>query len=129
MKIFLTSIFVDDQQKALDFYTEIMGFEVKEDVSLGEYRWLTLTSPDEPDGTQLLLEPNANPTAETYQDGLLQQNIPAAMFSTENLEEDFAKLTAHGVEFITPPMSIGNIKMARFFDTCGNIIQLNQHVY
>ncbi|NLW78087.1 MAG: VOC family protein [Ruminococcaceae bacterium] len=126
MKIFISSIYVDDQEKALQFYTQKLGFLKKEDESAGGYRWLTVVSPEGPDGMELLLEPNANPIAKTYQQALLEQDIPATLFATADLNAEHARLAALGVEFKLPPQDIGPMKIARFLDTCGNLIQINQ---
>jgi predicted enzyme related to lactoylglutathione lyase len=126
MKIKLTSIHVDDQSQALRFYTEKLGFQKKADVSNGPYRWLTVASPEEPDGTELVLEPNDNPAARTYQQALKEQGIPAAMFHTSDLQGDYDRLTGVGVTFTTPLTSESWGSMAVLDDTCGNLIQLTQ---
>jgi predicted enzyme related to lactoylglutathione lyase len=126
MKIKLTSIHVDDQDKALRFYTEVLGFVKKTDISAGEYRWLTVVAPDEPEGTELLLEPNDNPAAKTYQQALLQQDIPAAMFFTDDVQADYERIQARGAEFTMPPTQVTGSIIARVNDTCGNLIQLTQ---
>ena len=126
MKIKLTSIHVDDQEKALRFYTDVLGFVKKTDVGAGEYRWLTVVSPDEPDGTELLLEPNDNPAAKAYQQALFEQNIPAAMFFTDNIKADYERMKARGANFTMPPTDVTASIIARVDDTCGNQIQLTQ---
>lgn len=126
MKIKLTSIHVDDQDKALRFYTEVLGFVKKTDVSAREYRWLTVVSPEEPDGTELVLEPNDNPAAKTYQQALFEQNIPAAMFFTDDLDADYERLQTRGAEFTMPPTDTPGSRIAHLDDTCGNLIQLAQ---
>ena len=124
MKIELASVFVDDTNKALKFYTEVLGFVKK--VHIPEVNWITVTSPDEPEGTQLLLEPNDNPVAETYQKGIFAQGIPATSFAVEDIEKEYERLVKLGVEFtIKPTKSVGAI-IAVFNDTCGNLIQIHQ---
>lgn len=124
MKIELTNVFVDDTNKALKFYTEVLGFVKK--VHIPEINWITVTSPDEPEGTQLLLEPNDNPVAKTYQEGIFAQGIPATSFAVEDIEKEFERLVQLGVEFtIKPTKSVGAI-IAVFNDTCGNLIQIHQ---
>jgi predicted enzyme related to lactoylglutathione lyase len=126
MKIKLTSVHVDDQEKALRFYTEVLGFVKKTDVSAGEYRWLTVVSPEEPDGAELLLEPNDNPAAKTYQQALFEQNIPAAMFYTDDVKADYERIKARGADFTMPPTEVTGSTIAQVNDTCGNLIQLTQ---
>ena len=126
MKIKLTSIYVDDQEKALRFYTEVLGFAKKADFSNGPYRWLTVGSPEEPDGTQLQLALNNNPAAKTYQQAMFQQNQPAAMFYTDDLQADYEAMKARGAEFTMPPTDVTASKIAMLKDSCGNLIQLTQ---
>ncbi len=126
MQIKLSSVFVDDQAKALAFYTEVLGFVKKTDVSLGEYRWLTVVSPEGPDDIELLLEPNANPAAKTYQRALYEQGIPLTMFYVDDIQGEYRRLTQLGVAFRQEPMSAGPVTIAIFDDTCGNFIQLVQ---
>ena len=126
MKIKVMSIYVDDQDKALRFYTEVLGFVKKTDFSQGPYRWLTVASADEPDGTELQLALNSNPAAKTYQQALLQQNQPAAMFFTADVEADYARMKAAGAEFTMPPTDVTASKIAMVKDTVGNLIQLTQ---
>ena len=126
MKIKLTSVYVDDQEKALRFYTEVLGFARKSDFSNGPYRWLTVASPDEPDGTELQLALNNNPAAKAYQQALLQQNQPAAMFFTDDLQADYERIRARGAQFTMPPTDVTASKIAMLNDTCGNLIQLTQ---
>jgi predicted enzyme related to lactoylglutathione lyase len=126
MKIKLTSVYVDDQEKALRFYTEVMGFLKKADFTQGPFRWLTVASPEEPEGTQLQLAPNSNPAAKAYQQALFQQGQPAAMFYTEDLQADFERLKARGAEFTMPPTEVTGSKIAMLNDGCGNRIQLAQ---
>ncbi len=126
MKIKLTSVHVDDQEKALRFYTEVLGFVKKTDFSAGEYRWLTVVSPEEPDGTELVLEPNDNPAAKTYQQALFEQKIPAAMFFTDDLRADYERIKSRGADFSMPPTDTTGSTIAQVNDTCGNLIQLTQ---
>ncbi len=126
MKIKLTSVFVDDQAKALTFYTKVLGFVKKSDVTAGKYRWLTVVSSEEPEGTQLLLEPNENPAAKTYQESLFKQGIPAAMFFVDNLQKEYQRLKNLGVKFTTEPTRTPGSTIVVFEDTCGNLIQLTQ---
>ncbi len=126
MKIKLTSVFVDDQDKALRFYTEVLGFVKKGDFSQGPFRWLTVASPEEPDGTQLQLALNNNPAAKAYQQAVFQQGQPAAMFNTEDVKADYERMKARGAEFTMPPTAVTGSTIAVLNDTCGNLIQLNQ---
>ncbi|MCT4352049.1 VOC family protein [Streptomyces sp. Je 1-79] len=125
MKIHLTSVFVDDQAKALRFYTEILGFVKKHDVPLGETdRWLTVVSPDEPGGTELLLEPAGHPAVKTYRDALTQDGIPLAQFAVEDVHAEYERLSGLGVLFVQEPLEMGPVTTAVFDDTCGNLIQI-----
>jgi predicted enzyme related to lactoylglutathione lyase len=126
MKIKVTSVYVDDQEKALRFYTEVLGFVKKTDFSQGPYRWLTVTSPEDPDGTELQLALNNNPAAKAYQQALFQQTQPAAMFFTDNLQADYERMKASGAEFTMPPKDVTASKIAMLNDTCGNLIQVTQ---
>jgi predicted enzyme related to lactoylglutathione lyase len=126
MKIKLTSVFVDDQEKALRFYTDVLGFVKKSDFSQGPYRWLTVASAEDPEGTELQLALNNNPAAKTYQQALLQQNQPAAMFFTDDLQADYERMKARGAEFTMPPKDVTASKIAMLKDTCGNLIQVTQ---
>jgi predicted enzyme related to lactoylglutathione lyase len=126
MKIKLTSVYVDDQEKALRFYTEVLGFVKKADFSQGPFRWLTMASPDEPNGTELQLALNNNPAGKTCQQALFQQGQPAAMFFTDDLQADYERMKAGGVEFTMPPKDVTASKIAMLNDTCGNLIQLTQ---
>lgn len=126
MKIRITSLYVDDQEKALRFYTEALGFVKKADFSQGAYRWLTVASPEEPDGTELQLALNNNPAAKNYQQALFQQGQPAAMFFTDDLQADYERMKSRGAEFTTPPTDVTASKIAMLNDTCGNLIQLTQ---
>jgi glyoxylase I family protein len=127
MRINLNSIFVDDQAKALAFYTEVLGFVKSQDIPVGAYRWLSVRSPDGGD-TELSLEPDANPAARTYQQALMSQGIPATAFQCDDLEADVKRLRAHGVRFTMDPAIHGPVKLAIFADTCGNLIQIYQRV-
>lgn len=126
MKIKLTSVPVNDQESALAFYTEKLGFARKTDIPAGEHRWLTVVSPDEPDGTELLLEPNANPASKTYQQALFQSGIPIASFAVDDIKEEHSRLLALGVTFKSEPTDVGSAIVAAFEDTCGNLIQIYQ---
>ena len=128
MKIIVTSVFVDDQAKALRFYTETLGFEKKHDVPLGEHRWLTVTSSGEPDGVELLLEPSEHPAAKPFKEALVRDGIPCTMFGVDDVEAEHKRLTGLGVIFTQPPTKHGDVTTAVFDDTCGNLIQiLQQH--
>lgn len=126
MKIKLTGIYVDDLDKALRFYTEVAGFVKKADVSQGPYRWLTVASPEEPDGTELHLERNDNPAAKAYQRALFEQNQPAAMFFTDDIQRDYERMKAAGAEFKMPPTKVTGSTIAQANDTSGNLIQITQ---
>ncbi len=126
MRIKVTSVYVDDQQKALRFYTEVLGFVKKADVSQGPFRWLTVASPEEPDGTELQLALNANPAAKVYQQAMFQQGQPAAMFYTDDVQADYERMKARGAVFTMPPTDVTASKIAMLNDTCGNLIQLTQ---
>jgi predicted enzyme related to lactoylglutathione lyase len=126
MKIKITNIFVDDQSKALSFYTDVLGFTKKADFSQGPYRWLTVASPEEPDGTELQLALNNNPAAKAYQQAIFQQGQPAAMFFTDNIKGDFERIKSLGAEFTMPPTDVTGSTIAMLNDTCGNLIQLTQ---
>ena len=126
MKIKLTSVYVDDQEKALRFYTEVLGFVKKTDFSQGPYRWLTVASPEDPDGTELQLALNDNPAAKAYQQALFQQSQPVAMFYTNDVQADYEHMKARGAEFTMPPKDVTASKIAMLNDTCGNLIQVAQ---
>ncbi len=126
MKIKMTSVYVNDQDKALRFYTEVLGFAKKADFSQGRYRWLTVTSPEEPDGAELQLALNNNPAAEAYQQAIFQQGQPAAMFYTDDVRGDYERIKARGAEFTMPPTDVTASTIAMLDDTCGNLIQLVQ---
>ena len=126
MKIKLTSVYVDDQEKALRFYTDVLGFTKKADFSNGPFRWLTVASPDEPDGTELQLALNNNPAAKAYQQALFQQNQPAIMFFTDDVKADHERIKALGGEFKMPPKEVTGSTIAQLNDTCGNLVQITQ---
>ncbi len=126
MKIKLTSVYVDDQDKALRFYTQVLGFAKKADVSNGPFRWLTVVSPEEPDGAQLQLAPNDDPAARAYQQAIFQRGQPAAMFFTADIRGDYERDKARGAEFTMPPTDVTASIIAMLKDTCGNLIQLTQ---
>ena len=126
MKLKVMSVYVDDQNKALRFYTEVLGFTKKTDFSQGPFRWLTVASPEEPDGTELQLALNNNPAAKVYQQDIFQQGQPAAMFYTEDVKGDYERIKAHGAEFTMPPTDVTGSTIAMLNDTCGNLIQLVQ---
>jgi predicted enzyme related to lactoylglutathione lyase len=126
MKIKLTTIYVDDQEKALRYYTEVAGFEKKADVSQGPYRWLTVVSPAERDGSELQLARNDNPAGKAYQEALFQQSQPATMFFTDDVQRDYERMKAAGAEFTMPPTKVTGSTIAIANDTCGNLIQITQ---
>ncbi|WP_087972029.1 VOC family protein [Oceanobacillus rekensis] len=126
MKIIVTSLFVEDQDKALEFYSETLGFVKKHDVPQGEFRWITLVSPDDQDGTEIVLEPNDNSIAKEYQQKLFAQGIPATMFGVIDVRKEYERLLKHGVKFTMEPTKIVEITIAVFDDTCGNLIQIIQ---
>jgi len=126
MEIKLTSVYVDDQEKALRFYTEVLGFTKKADFSNGPYRWLTVGSTEEPDGTQLQLALNNNPAAKAYQQAMFQQNQPAAMFYTDDVKRDYERIKGSGGDFTMPPTDVTGATITMLKDTCGNIIQVTQ---
>lgn len=126
MRIKLTSVMVDDQDKALTFYTEVLGFKKKHDIPVGQYRWITVTSPEGPDDVELALEPNANPAGKAFQDAMFAQGIPIAAFEVSDIGGEFARLGAQGVAFTRQPTPAGPVTIAVFADTCGNLIQIYQ---
>jgi len=126
MKIKLTGIHVDDQEKALRFYTDVLGFVKKRDFSQGPYRWLTVASPEEPDGTELQLALNENPAAKAYQQATFLQGHPAAMFFTDDVKGDYERIKARGAEFTMPPTAVTGSTIAQLNDTCGNLVQITQ---
>ena len=126
MRIKLSSIMVDDQEKALRFYTEVLGFRKKVDIPVGEYRWITVVSPEGRDDLELALEPNANPAGKTFQEAMFTQGIPLAAFEVSDIGQEFTRLTAKGVAFTREPLQAGPVSVTVFADTCGNLIQLYQ---
>jgi predicted enzyme related to lactoylglutathione lyase len=126
MKIIVTSIFVQDQDKALEFYSETLGFVKKQDVPAGEFRWITLVSPDDQDGTELLLEPNVHPAAKEYQKKIFDEGIPATMFGVTDVHKEYKRLMEQGVKFTMEPTEMSEVILAVFDDTCGNLIQIAQ---
>lgn len=126
MKIKLTSVYVDDQEKALRFYTEVLGFATKTDFSQGPYRWLTVVSSEDPDGTELQLALNDNPAAKTYQQAIFQQGQPAAMFFSDDVKGDYERIKSRGAEFTMAPTEVPGSTIARLNDGCGNLIQITQ---
>jgi predicted enzyme related to lactoylglutathione lyase len=126
MKIKVTSLYVDDQEKALCFYTDVLGFIKKTDFSQGPYRWLTVASPEEPEGPEVQLALNNNPAAKTYQQAMLQQNQPAIMFFTDDLQSDYERMKARGAEFTMTPTDVTASKIAMLKDTCGNLVQVTE---
>ena len=126
MKIKLTSVHVDDQENALRFYTEVLGFVKKADFSQGPFRWLTVASPEEPDGTELQLVLNNNPAARAYQQAMFEESQPAAMFFTDAVQADYERMKGRGAEFTMPPTDVTGSRIAILSDTCGNLIQVTQ---
>jgi len=127
MRINLSSVFVEDQEKALAFYTDVLGFVKKNDVPVGEHRWLTVVSPENPDGAQLLLEPNAHPAAAAFQQAISADGIPATSFDVADCQAEAARLAERGVVFTQQPLSMGPVTAAVFEDTVGNLIQIASH--
>jgi catechol 2,3-dioxygenase-like lactoylglutathione lyase family enzyme len=127
MKINLTSVLVDDQAKALQFYTDVLGFVKKYDIPLGEHRWLTVVSPDDPDGTELVLEPDGHPAARPFKEALVTDGIPFTSFAVDDVQRDFERLTGLGVRFTQEPTQMGPVTTAVLDDTCGNLIQIAAH--
>jgi predicted enzyme related to lactoylglutathione lyase len=126
MRIKVTSVYVDDQEKALGFYTKVLGFAKKTDFSNGPYRWLTVASPEDPSGIELQLALNDNPAAKAYQQAMFQQGQPAVMFFTEDVKSDYERIKARGAEFTMPPTEVTGSTIAKLKDTCGNLIQISQ---
>ncbi|MER8027098.1 VOC family protein [Glutamicibacter protophormiae] len=127
MKIYITSVFVDDQAKAREFYTTVLGFVVKHDIPVGEDSWLTLTAPDALDGPELLLEPAGHPAVGPFREALVNDGIPFTSFAVENIDAEYERLLALGVVFTQPPTQMGPVTTAVFDDTCGNLIQLSSY--
>lgn len=126
MRIYLASVFVDDQQKALRFYTETLGFRVKHNIPLGEYAWITVVSEEAPEGTELLLEPDAHPAVGPYRKALVEDGIPSTSFAANDIVAEYDRLVARGVRFVQPPTDLGSVIAAVFEDTCGNLIQITE---
>ncbi len=126
MKIKLATVHVDDQERALHFYTDVLGFVKKADFTNGPFRWLTIASADDPDGTELQLALNDNPAAKAYQQAIFKQNQPAVMFFTDDVKADYARITANGAEFTMPPTDTTGSTISQLPDTCGNLIQITQ---
>lgn len=126
MRIVVTSVLVKDQQKALDFYTDVLGFVKKQDVPLGQHRWLTVVSPEQPEGPEVLLEPLGHPAAKAFQKALHADGIPLTSFGVKDVDAEHDRLAARGVRFSMPPTQMGPVKLAVFDDTCGNWIQIAQ---
>ena len=126
MRIKLTSVYVDDQEKALKFYTEALGFQTKQDIPVGKFRWLTVVSPEDPHGVQLLLEPDENPAAKAFKAALFTQGTPMASFFVDDMRKEFERMKQLGVVFTMEPTQVGPTTVAIFDDTCGNLIQLTQ---
>ncbi len=124
MKINLTSVLVDDQEKALDFYTNVLGFQKKTDVPVGAYRWLTVVSPEDPDGVELLLEPDEHPAAKPFKGALVEDGIPYTSFAVDDVEREYDRLRSLGVQFTQEPATMGPVITAVLDDTCGNLIQI-----
>ncbi len=126
MKIHLTSVMVDDQEKALRFYTDVLGFVKKSDIPMGEARWLTVVSPEDPDGTELVLEPSGHPAAKPFKEALVADGIPFTSFAVDDVKAEYERLRALGVHFTQEPVDMGPVTTAVFDDTCGNLIQIAQ---
>lgn len=126
MKIWISSVLVDDQSKALDFYTRVLGFKLKSDVPMGHHRWLTVVSPENPDGAELLLEPSGHPAAVPFKRALVEDGIPATSFQVDDIDSEYRRLRSLGVTFTNEPIDAGPVRMAVLDDTCGNLIQLVQ---
>ncbi|HEY7047308.1 MAG TPA: VOC family protein [Jatrophihabitantaceae bacterium] len=126
MRIWLTHVFVDDQDKGLRFYTETLGFVKKSEIPVGEHRWLTVVDPQHPDGPELLLEPDEHPAARTFKVALMADGIPSASFAVPDVQAEFERLSAAGVQFTQPPADMGGARTAVLDDTCGNLIQIAQ---
>lgn len=127
MRINLTSVLVDDQEKALRFYTEVLGFVKKTEIPLGEHRWLTVVSPEDPGGTELVLEPDGHPAAKPFKEALVNDGIPFTAFAVDDVRAEFERLSGLGVRFTQEPVDMGPVTTAVFDDTCGNLIQIAQH--
>jgi catechol 2,3-dioxygenase-like lactoylglutathione lyase family enzyme len=128
MRINLASVLVDDQEKALRFYTDVLGFVMKHDVPVGEHRWLTVVSPQDPDGTELLLEPSSHPAVKPFKDALVTDGIPFTSFAVDDIKAEYERLRGLGVRFTQEPVDMGPVTTAVLDDTCGNLIQIAQQV-
>jgi catechol 2,3-dioxygenase-like lactoylglutathione lyase family enzyme len=126
MQIVVTSVFVDDQEQALQFYTNVLGFQKKSDVPVGDHRWLTVTSPEQPDGVELLLEPSEHPAVGPFKKALVEDGIPCTSFGVKSVQAEYVRLKELGVIFTQPPITFGDVTTAVFHDTCGNLIQIAQ---
>ena len=126
MRIHLTGVFVDDQDKALRFYTETLGFKLKHNVPVGRFAWITVVSEDAPEGMELLLEPDEHPAVRPYKAALVKDGIPCASFASDDVEAEHERLVANGVRFVQPPTDLGTVITAVFDDTCGNLIQIQE---
>jgi catechol 2,3-dioxygenase-like lactoylglutathione lyase family enzyme len=126
VRIYVTSVFVDDQKKALDFYTNVLGFQKKKDIPLGDASWLTVVSPDQADGTELLLEPSGHRAVKPFKDALVEDGIPFTSFAVDDVQAEFDRLGSKGVRFTQEPTEMGGVTTAVFDDTCGNLIQIVQ---
>ena len=124
MKINLASVFVDDQDKALSFYTETLGFVKKTEMPVGEFKWLTVVSPEDPDGVELVLEPSDHPAVKPFKDAIVADGIPYTSFAVADVQAEYERLSARGVKFVQQPTSMGSVTTAVFDDTCGNLIQI-----
>jgi predicted enzyme related to lactoylglutathione lyase len=127
MKVAIDSVWINDQDKALKFYTEVLGFEKKLDIPVGKYRWLTVIAPEDPDGPQILLEPDENPATQAFKKSLREQGIPVRAFATDDVKKEYERLSGLGVKFTMKPRKMGPATIAVFDDTCGNLIQLAQY--
>ena len=126
MRIYLASVFVDDQQKALRFYTETLGFRVKHNIPLGDHAWITVVSEEDPEGTELLLEPDGHPAVRPFRTALVEDGIPSTSFAVDDIEAEYERLVARGVRFVQPPTDLGSVITAVFDDSCGNLIQITE---
>lgn len=126
MKIVMTNVFVDDQERALHFYTEVLGFVKKNDIPMGEHRWLTVVSKAAPDGVELVLEPSSHPAVKPFKNSLTDDGIPYASFGVDDVQSEYDRLSALGVKFTQPPVNMGPVTTAVLDDTCGNLIQIAQ---
>ena len=126
MRIHLAGVFVDDQQKALRFYTETLGFQLKHNIPLGEFAWITVVSPEDPEGTEFLLEPDAHPAVRPFIEALVADGIPSTSFAVDDVQAEFERLVAAGVKFVQPPTDLGPVITAVLDDTCGNLIQIQE---